>query len=161
MEREVLSCETEVLSSGTLFHRLGPCDFHREQGFFFKSFLERLNSTFGLSFIANFLLTMNGPREGITCSRGIPKKRKNLTQLKFENMSRKTRFPISLIKRLYLMRLFSSSYPEGNCCVSLGFCPSLTEFTTCSNHSQDNGRRQVRMCPCVRIEKHGKPKDKP
>ena len=31
------------------------------------------------SFIAISLLTMHAPREGITCSRGSPKKRKNLT----------------------------------------------------------------------------------
>ena len=33
---------------------------------------------------------------------------------------------------------------EGNCGVSLDICPSQGEFTTCSNHSQDNG-----WCTCV------------
>ena len=70
------------------------------------------------------------------------------TYVQFENMSRKngfpsrtTRFPISLIRHLSLIRLFSSSCPEEHSRVSIDF--SLLR--------QDNGRWQVHMCVCVRI----------
>ena len=39
----------------------------------FLTFVEHINRMLGPSLIANFLLTMNGPRRVITCSRGSPK----------------------------------------------------------------------------------------
>ena len=108
-------------------------------------------------------------------------KHRIFTDLKIENWSRRTLFPIPPTARLYLIKLFSSSYPEGNCgeipqgtiCTSISLPASTrvspdfallddcmddhslsqAEFTTCSNHSQDNGLLQVHMCVCVRVEK--------
>ena len=54
-------------------------------------FSEHVNSMLGSLFIANFLLTMNGPRGGITS------KRKNLTRLKFEKRSRTPRCHQTLV----------------------------------------------------------------
>ena len=58
--------------------------------------------------------------------------------------SRTTRFPISLIRHLSLIRLFSSSCPEEHSRVSIDF--SLLR--------QDNGRWQVHMCVCVCVSVH-------
>ena len=72
----------------------------------FLSCHEHLNSMLESSFIDNFLLTMNGPRGGITCSRSSPKKRNNLTHLKFENRSRTIRFPTCLIRCIQMINQF-------------------------------------------------------
>ena len=72
MKQEVLSCETEVLSREPVFHRIGPRVFHRENKFFFANIEQHLNSMFRSCLIANFLLTTNGPRRVVTCTKGSP-----------------------------------------------------------------------------------------
>ena len=72
-----------------------------------------------------------------------------------ENRSRTTRCRHPLIIRF--TEMLNHSSPEGNARVSLDFFQA--EFTTCSNHSQDNGRfagAQVRVCTYLCIHLSGK-----
>ena len=63
--------EWAVLFSETVFLWIGPRIFHRETRVF-EHVEQHLNSMFGSSFIANFLLAITGPCGVVTCSRGSP-----------------------------------------------------------------------------------------
>ena len=52
---------------------------------------QHLNAMLGSCLIAIFMLTTNGPRRVVTCSRRSPKVTLDLIHFEFENRSRRTR----------------------------------------------------------------------
>ena len=132
----------------------------------------------GSSFIANFRLTMNGPRGVITCSRGLNGSNHWILQISSLRLGREQHVPEFSNHHLFLkireisegtsyqmVRLvfrhfaaderFARRYrnetsPE--ILLTLPFSGIFRGFSACysySNHSQDHGQWQVCMCVCV------------